>query len=328
MWGICHVRQLKTAFLFPGQGAQVVGMGAEIAQSFPVAAEVFEKANDIVGFDLSGICFEGPLEQLNSTTISQPAIFVTSAAILEVLRTNPPTSTISADVTAGLSLGEYTAIYAAGLISFKDGLVLVQKRGQAMQAAADATDGAMVSIIGLDEEKVRQLCSEAAEGELLVPVNFNCPGQVVVSGSKSACKRAEQLAEKYGAIKAVPLEVAGAFHTEMMSSAAEALKEALSDCEISEPSEIKTIANINAEYYESSQKIAEGLIKQLTCPILWQKCMERLLADGVEKFYEIGPGRVLTALCRRINRKIKVVNVSTLDSINELLEQISRENPG
>ncbi len=322
------MRQLKTAFLFPGQGAQIVGMGAEIAQSFPVAAEVFEKANDIVGFDLSRVCFEGPLEQLNSTTISQPAIFVTSAAILEVLRTNPHTSTISADVTAGLSLGEYTAIYAAGLISFKDGLVLVQKRGQAMQAAADATDGAMVSIIGLDEEKVRQLCSEAAEGELIVPVNFNCPGQVVVSGSKSACKRAEQLAEKYGAIKAVPLEVAGAFHTEMMSSAAEALKEALSNCEISEPSEIKTIANINAEYYESSQKIAEGLIKQLTCPILWQKCMERLLADGVEKFYEIGPGRVLTALCRRINRKIKVVNVSTLDSINELLEQISRENTG
>jgi len=312
---------LQPAFLFPGQGAQVVGMGAEIAQSFPVAAEVFEKANDIVGFDLSRVCFEGPLEQLNSTTISQPAIFVTSAAILEVLRTNPPTSTISADVTAGLSLGEYTALYAAGLISFKDGLVLVQKRGQAMQAAADATDGAMVSIIGLDEEKVRQLCSEAAEGKLLAPVNFNCPGQVVVSGSKSTCKRAEQLAEKYGAIKAVPLEVAGAFHTEMMSSAAEALKEALSNCEISEPSEIKTIANINAEYYESSQKIAEGLIKQLTCPILWQKCMERLLADGVEKFYEIGPGRVLTGLMKRINRKIKVVNVGTLQAIQELLER-------
>ena len=315
------MRQLKTAFLFPGQGAQVVGMGAEIAQSFPVAAEVFEKANDIVGFDLSGICFEGPLEQLNSTTISQPAIFVTSAAILEVLRTNPPTSTISADVTAGLSLGEYTALYAAGLISFKDGLVLVQKRGQAMQAAADATDGAMVSIIGLDEEKVRQLCTEAAEGELVTPVNFNCPGQIVVSGSISACERAEQLAEKYDAIKAVRLEVAGAFHTEMMSSAAVVLKEALSNCQISEPSEIKTIANINAEYYESSPKIAEGLIKQLTCPILWQKCMDRLVGDGLEKFYEIGPGRVLTGLMKRINRKIKVVNVSTLQAIEKLLEQ-------
>lgn len=313
---------MKTAFLFPGQGAQVVGMGAEIAQSFPVAAEIFDKANDIVGFGLSRICFEGPAEQLNSTTISQPAIFVTSAAILEVLRTEPATSSLSADVTAGLSLGEYTALYAAGLISFQDALVLVQKRGEAMQAAADATKGSMVSIIGLDEEKARQLCAEAAEGELLTPVNFNCPGQIVVSGSISACERAEVLAEKYDAIKAVRLEVAGAFHTEMMSSAAKKLKEAFSNCEISEPSEIKTVANVNAEYYETSPKIAEGLIKQLTCPILWQKCMERLLADGVEKFYEIGPGRVLTGLMRRINRKIKVVNVSSLQAIEGLLEHI------
>jgi [acyl-carrier-protein] S-malonyltransferase len=310
---------MKTAFLFPGQGAQVVGMGAEIAQSFPVAAEIFEKANDIVGFDLSGICFEGPAQRLNSTTIAQPAILATSAAILEVLKTEPATSSISADVTAGLSLGEYTALYAAGTISFEDALVLVQKRGQAMQAAADATEGTMVSIVGLDEEKVLQLCVEAGEGELLSAVNFNCPGQIVISGSKSACGRAEKLAEKYGAIKAVRLEVAGAFHTEMMSSAAETLKEALSNCEISEPSETRIIANIDAEYYRASEIIADGLVKQLTCPILWQQCMERLLADGVEKFYEIGPGRVLTGLMRRINRKTKVVNVSGLQAIKELL---------
>jgi len=309
---------MKTAFLFPGQGAQVVGMGAEIAQAFPAAAEIFERANDILGFDLSSICFEGPAEKLNSTTISQPAIFVTSAAVLEALKTDPATSGISADVTAGLSLGEYTALYAAGVISFQDALVLVQKRGRAMQAAADATEGTMVSIIGLDEEKVGQLCAEAGENELLAPVNFNCPGQIVVSGGRAACGRAKELAEKYGAIKAVPLEVAGAFHTQMMSSAAEALKRALSNCPISEPSEIEIIANINAGYYQSAKEIAAGLIKQLTCPILWQKCMEKVLADGVEKFYEIGPGRVLTGLMRRINRKTKVVNVSTLQSIKEL----------
>ncbi len=312
---------MKTAFLFPGQGAQVVGMGADIAGSFPSAAEIFNKANDIVGFDLRKICFEGPAEQLSSTTLSQPAIFTTSAAILEVLRTEPATKDISADVTAGLSMGEYTALYAAGAISFEDGLKLVQKRGQAMQAAADASKGSMVSIIGLDEETTRSLCQQASEGDILEPVNFNCPGQIVVSGNKKACLRINELAIEAGAIKAIPLEVAGAFHTSMMSDAAEALGKALADSEITEPSQTQIIANIDAEYYQTGEKIKEGLVKQLTCPILWHKCMERLLADGVEKFYEIGPSRVLTGLMRRINRKTRVVNVSSLKAIEELLEQ-------
>lgn len=179
---------MKTAFLFPGQGAQVVGMGADIAHSFPAAAEIFKKANEIIGFDLSELCFEGPAEQLSSTTISQPAIFTTSAAILEVIRTEPATKGINANVTAGLSLGEYTALYAAGVISFEDGLLLVQKRGQAMQAAADANEGSMVSIIGLDDETAHWLCEEAGEGDLLEPVNFNCPGQIVISGEKKTCR--------------------------------------------------------------------------------------------------------------------------------------------
>jgi [acyl-carrier-protein] S-malonyltransferase len=309
---------MKTAFLFPGQGAQTVGMGAEIARAFPAAARLFEQANNILGYELSKICFEGPAEQLNTTTISQPAIFVTSAAILEALRSHPGGNSIRADVTAGLSLGEYTALYAAGVMSFEDGLLLVQKRGQTMQAAANATKGAMISIIGLDDEKVRQICAEAADGEVLRPVNFNCPGQIVISGSEAACQRAEELAAKYGAINAVRLEVAGAFHTEMMASAAKMLKQALSNCEISEPSDIEIIANINAEYYGSAEKIADGLIQQLTSPILWQKCMERLLADGVERFYEIGPGRVLTGLIRRISRKTQVINISNLEAIKQL----------
>lgn len=309
---------MKTAFLFPGQGSQFVGMGRDIAEAFPAAAQILKKANDILGFDLSRICFGGPAGQLNSTTISQPAIFVTSAAILEVIRTTPAAGELKPDITAGLSLGEYTALYATGLVSFEDALLLVQKRSRAMQAAADATNGGMVSIIGLDEEKVSRLCQQAAEGEILAAVNFNCPGQVVVSGSKAACERAEKLATQYGAIKAVRLEVAGAFHTEMMAAAAQNLDEALKKTRIANPSGIRVIANINADYYRSAEKIADGLIKQLTSPVLWQKCMQRLLADGVEQFYEIGPGRVLTGLMRRIDRRANIINISDLPSLKNL----------
>jgi len=312
---------MKTAFLFPGQGAQVVGMAADVAEAFSAAAGLFEKANKIVGYDLKKICFEGPAEQLNSTTVSQPAIFVTSAAILDCLRSNPPTADIKPDVTAGLSLGEYTALYAAGAISLEDALVLVQKRGKAMQAAADASEGGMVSILGLDEEKVNQLCSEAAGVDLLVPVNFNCPGQIVISGDTDACRRAAELAQKYGAIKAVPLKVAGAFHTKMMAPAADALQEAMQRCEITAPSAVKVIANVDAAYYDTADQIRRGLVNQLVAPILWQKCMARLLDEGVESFYEIGPGRVLTGLMKRINRKTKVINVSDAESINNLQSQ-------
>lgn len=308
---------MKTAFLFPGQGAQAVGMGLEIAQRFDVAARIFDKANEVVGYDLRKLCFEGPQEQLNSTTISQPAIFTTSAALLACLQ-DDPTAEITPDVTAGLSLGEYTALYAAGLISFEEGLKLVQQRGSAMQAAADASTGSMVSILGLDEEKVHNLCQEAGAGELLTAVNFNCPGQIVISGDIEPCKRAVELADKYGAIKAIQLKVAGAFHTELMKPAAESLKAALEKCQIGEPGEIKVIANIDAGYYDNASQIRGGLVRQLVEPLLWQRCMEKLLDEGVERFYEIGPGRVLTGLMKRINRKTKVINVSDLASLGKL----------
>jgi [acyl-carrier-protein] S-malonyltransferase len=293
-------------------------MGKDVAEAFPAAAQVFAHANDILGFDLTGYCFAGPSDRLNTTAISQPAIFVTSAAFLAVLRTNAATQGLQPDVTAGLSLGEYTALYAADAIDFEQALGLVAERGRAMQSAAEQSDGSMVSVIGLDEAQVDRLCAEASQGELLSPVNFNCPGQIVLSGAASVCKRVEELAPRYGASKAVPLDVAGAFHTEMMAGAAEALRQALANCQITDPGVTRTIANINAEYYNSAREIADGLARQLTSPILWQQCMERLIADGVERFYEIGPGRVLTGLMRRIDRKKKVVNISSLASIGKL----------
>ncbi len=290
----------------------------DVAQAHPVALRMLDSANEILGFDLKKVCFEGSAEQLNTTTMSQPAIFAVSAAILEVLRTESPTADIKPDITAGLSLGEYTALYAAGAISFEQGLNLVHKRGMAMQKASDATEGGMVAVIGLDDDKVRELCEKAAQGELLEPVNFNCPGQVAVSGAKAACERAAAMAEKMGALKAVRLEVAGAFHTPMMSSAAETLAEALADCSITVPEDTAVLANITADYYQDAEAIRTGLTKQLTQPILWSRCMQRLIDDGVERFYEIGPGRVLTGLMRRINRKQKVINVSSEQAIAQL----------
>lgn len=310
---------MSTAFLFPGQGAQYVGMGRDIAQAYSEAGAVFEKANDKVGYDLRQVCFEGPADKLSSTAVSQPAIFTVSAAILEVMRSRPATVDMVPAAMAGLSMGEYSALYAAGLVSFEDALKLVQRRGEAMQAASEMSEGGMLCLIGLDQKSVKELCREAGDGELLLGVNFNCPGQIVISGTKTACARAEELAAEYGAIKAVPLAVAGAFHTELMTSAAEELGRALADAYIGEPSDVNIIANVNAEYYRSARAIVEGLKKQLTSPILWQRCMERLIADGVEVFYEIGPGRVLSGLMKRIDRKRKVVSVGDVASLKQLL---------
>ncbi len=307
----------KTAYIFPGQGAQTVGMGKDFYDAEPFAAGIFDKANKIVGYDLAKICFEGPQDKLDSTVVSQPAIFVTSVAILETLKTKGAVE--PANVTAGLSLGEYTALYAAGAISFEDGLKLVQKRGQAMQAAADGSKGSMVSIIGLEQQVVEKLCVEAAQGQLLTCANFNCPGQIVITGDVDACKRAVELAEKYGAIKAIKLKVAGAFHSQMMAPAAEEFKKALEQCNIEKLSDIAVIANVDAEYYRATERISQGLVGQLTNPVLWQKCMERLLADGVTKFYEIGPGKVLTGLMRRINRKANIVNINSVAGMKELI---------
>jgi [acyl-carrier-protein] S-malonyltransferase len=294
-------------------------MGKDVAEAFPEAKAIYARASQVLGFDLAELCFNGPAEKLNTTAMSQPAIFVTSAALLAAMKALPAGAPIAPDICAGLSLGEYTALYAAGMIGFEDAVRLVEIRGRTMQAAADASPGGMVSLIGLAEDKVQALCQEAGQGELLQPANFNCPSQIVISGTKAACGRAETLAStKYGAAKAVRLEVAGAFHTPMMDPAAAALDAALAGCRIDGSASVKVTSNASGDYYASSQAVRPGLVRQLTSPVLWQKCMERLLADGVERFYEIGPGRVLTGLMRRIDRKARIVNVSDLASLQAI----------
>jgi len=307
---------VKNVYIFPGQGAQVIGMGKDFCDSENSARQMFDNASEILGHDLADVCFNGPEDKLNSTVVSQPAIFTASAAILAVLKEKDLIP--AADTTAGLSLGEYSALYAAGTISFEDGLKLVQKRGQAMQAAADASKGSMVSIIGLDEEKTQALCDEAAQGQILSCANFNCPGQIVITGEVEPCKRAFELAEKHGAMKAIELKVAGAFHSELMAPAAAALAQALTDCKINPPADIKIISNASAEYYTDAESISAGLVKQLTGTVLWQKCMEKLIADGAENFYEIGPNKVLTGLMRRIKRRANIANISTVDAMAKL----------
>ena len=294
----------KIAFLFPGQGAQSIGMGKSLCDELPAAAQMFEHASDVLGFDLGEVCFNGPAERLNMTEISQPALFVTSMAALEKLKIESPDVVESCAGAAGLSLGEYTAIAFAGGMSFEDGLKLVQLRGQVMQAAADQTAGSMVSVLGLDREVVQEVCDQACvEGEVLQIANLLCKGNIVVSGGEKSCEAVEAIATEAGAMKCIPLSVAGAFHTGMMESAADQLQKALTETEMSE-TQLPVYSNVDAEVHQQPDEFRSLLVKQLCSPVLWQDSMERMLADGYDEFYEVGTGRVLRGLMKRINRKV------------------------
>ena len=307
----------KTAFLFPGQGAQVVGMGKDIAEAVPKAAEVFRRADELLGLPLSRICFEGPAEELNATDIAQPAIFVTSVAMLAAIEATAPEALPAADCAAGLSLGEYTALYCAGCLDFESALGLVRRRGEAMQQAAVAQPSGMVSIMGMGEDAVVDLCRRAANGSELVPANFNCPDQIVISGDKAACGRALELLEGESGVRAVELTVAGAFHSALMAPAARKLRAALAETPLGEP-KLRVVANVTGRYHGSPGSIEELLVEQLTRPVRWQQSMEYLLAQGVERFYEIGPGRVLAGLMRRIHRKADFTCVNTHEAVGKL----------
>ena len=317
---------MQTAFMFPGQGSQQVGMGRDLAENIQEVAELYDRARKILSYDLASICFTGPTEELDRTEVSQPAIFVTSCACLLALKLGKTSSELAGatpKACLGLSLGEYTALYAAGAIGFEDALELVQLRAQSMQAAAEIRKGAMVSIIGMTEKEVDKLCrsvlEEVTEDDslpaVLTAVNFNCPGQIVISGTINASRLATYRAEEFGARQAVPLRVAGAFHTEIMAPAAKKLEDALNKSHFSMPS-CMVVANVDAKVYDDTRQMTDKLLRQLVSAVRWQQSIELLLDQSFERFVEIGPGKVLTGLVKRITRarkqKVDLLNISGL----------------
>jgi len=299
--------------LCPGQGAQTVGMGKAFAEKSPDAKTVFDRADEILGdslgVPLSRLCFEGPADRLNKTDASQPAIFTTSMACYATLKAqwNYGKGEAPIAAAAGLSLGEYTALTIAGTMSFEDGLKLVTLRGRAMQDAAEASEGGMVALIGADESQAQQVCDKARGSDVLVCANFNAPGQIVLSGSKSACDRAGPIASELG-LRATALVVAGAFHSPLMKPAAERLAKALSDVEIRSP-RCPVYANVTAAPHSPTpQSIRERLVEQLTSPVRWAQSCAAIASSlaGKAEFHELAPGRTLAGLYRRIDKNVKV----------------------
>lgn len=298
----------KIAFLFPGQGAQFVGMGRALAEQLPAARRLYDEASSILGYDLAKMCFEGPAEELDSTVHSQPALFVTSLAALEFLRSEQPDVVLSCESAAGLSLGEYSALVFAGAMDFETGVRVVKERGAAMQDAADATPSGMVSILGLERVQVDALCDQSRGSGTLSVANLLCPGNIVVSGSNDACERVAELAERNGAMKAIPLAVAGAFHTTIMQPAVSRLASVLGEAEIRPPT-IPVVSNVDARPHHDPEEIRQLLVKQVVSPVRWEDSMRYLVDQGYDQFYEVGPGRVLRGLLRRIERKASCQSV-------------------
>ena len=298
----------KLAFLFPGQGAQFVGMGRGLYAEVPAARALFDRAGKILGFDLRQLCFDGPSDALESTDVSQPAIFVSSLAALEGLKATAPELVAGCVGAAGLSLGEYTALTFAGSIDFESGLKIVRRRGEAMQAAARATPSGMTSIIGLDEAAVDELCRRVEPHGRLWKANLLGPGNIVVSGEMEALAAVEPIANELGAGRVIPLKVAGAFHCPLMKPADDQLAEILATAPIQSP-RIPVYSNVDAQTHTDPDNLRATLVAQVIAGVRWDDSIRRMMADGFDTFYEVGPGRVLTGLLKRIDRKTPCTSI-------------------
>jgi [acyl-carrier-protein] S-malonyltransferase len=306
----------KTALLFAGQGAQVVGMGKDLADRFPSAKAWFDRANTALGYDLAGICFNGPEADLTKTENAQPGIFLVSWVCFELLKQQLPN--LKFDATAGLSLGEFTALTAAGAMSFEDGLHVVRQRGKFMQEACDVTKGSMAAVIGLDEAPTREVCAEAG----VVLANLNCPGQLVISGAAEKIAKACELAKAKGAKRALPLPVAGAYHSPLMASAQPKLGAELAKVNLVSPI-VPVISNVTAQAHGSAAEISAKLVEQVCASVLWEKSMRNLLAQGYTRFIELGPGTALSGFMKRIDKTTQMLNVADAASLETTMKALA-----
>lgn len=302
------------AFIFPGQGSQHAGMGKELAENFKSARISFEEADDALGFSLSRLCFEGPDEELKLTANTQPAILAASVAALRVLREETP---LTPSFLAGHSLGEYSALVASGALDFADALRTVRARGSFMQDAVPVGVGAMAAILGAEAEQLAEICAEAAQGEVVSPANFNSPGQIVVAGHTAAVNRAIEIAKAKGFRKAMLLPVSAPFHCALMQKAAERLAEALQPVQVN-PLATPVVTNVEAKPNSDAARVKPLLVAQVCAPVLWDQIVQQIIAAGVTNFVEIGPGKVLAGLVKRINKETVSFNVQDVAGVKAL----------